>query len=156
MRAGIHRHAAVVAVGWTAVLASIACEPAKGGAPELLPQSELRYGIARATFFGGPHDEEARKRIVQPDSSLLIGMEAKSAGLPTSENAFQYSTFLGGAGKEFLRSSTVAPDGSIFLVGRTDSADFPLTPGAFQTRPGGDAFVVKLVSVGADALEGGD
>ena len=85
------RPATASLTGLAVLLVCIACESAEGVAPVLLAQSELRYEIAYATFFGGPFYEEAREVIAYPDGSVLVGMEAKSAGLPTSADAFQKS-----------------------------------------------------------------
>ncbi len=49
----------------------------------------LRFEVEYATYFGGPQYEEAREAIVYPDGSVLVGLLAKSKGLPTSKTAYQ-------------------------------------------------------------------
>jgi len=60
-----------------------------GGAPARAGPHDLKYEIAYSTLFGGDQPEQAREVIAYADGSVLVGLQVKSKGLPTSAGAFQ-------------------------------------------------------------------
>lgn len=59
------------------------------GVPARAGEESLRFDIAYATFLGGKRYEQAREVIPFADGSVLVGLLAKSKGLPTSVDAYQ-------------------------------------------------------------------
>ena len=53
------------------------------------PGAKLRYRIAYATYLGGSTWDQAREVIPYPDGSVLVGLQASSANMLTTEGVVQ-------------------------------------------------------------------
>lgn len=129
-----------------------------------------------STFLGGNQGDSSRNLVIDHLGNVYISGTTKSLDFPTTPGAFAesdpggfsdafvaklnqrgtglvYATYLGGSGHEFGTDHAVDDAGNVYLVGGTGSADFPVTPDAFDTTyDGGDAFLAKLSSDGADLV----
>lgn len=129
-----------------------------------------------STYLGGNDQEGAPNLAVDHLGDVYISGTTESLDFPTTPGAFAetdpggfvnafvaklnqggtelvYATYLGGSGSELGTDHAVDDAGNVYLVGSTASADFPVTPDAFDTTyDGGEAFLAKLSSDGADLV----
>lgn len=57
--------------------------------PAAEPPAKPRYRIEYSTYLGGAEFDQAREIIVDPDGSVLVGMQTNSSDMPTTPGAFQ-------------------------------------------------------------------
>ena len=115
-------------------------------------------GAAYVTGWTGSSDFPTTPGVLDTtrNGGLYEGFVAK---LNPSGSALAYATYLGGSSDEWSHDIAVDANGAVYVTGATDSSDFPTTPGAFDTSFNGgsiwgDAFVVKLNSIGSALVYG--
>jgi len=129
--------------------------------------------LVQSTLFGGVHRDYGRRIVVEPDGSVVVGGDTRSADFPVSAGAYDSTyngderdvflarfssdlsaiteaTLFGGAGNEYCRALLRDGQGRYYSTGWTTSVDLPSTPGAFDLDHNGGSRDVYVALLSAD------
>lgn len=134
--------------------------------------------LVYTTFLGGGGWDEGRALFTTASGEVYVTGTTSSVDFPTTTGAFDitfngegdafvaelssdgaalvFATYIGGQSGDVGNAIDRDNSGNIYIAGGTVSNDFPTTPSAFDTsyNDGGDGYLAKLSSDGADLIYG--